>query len=188
MKSKDLINIGIFSAIYFAIVFVVAMLGFIPIFLLLLSVLVPLLGGIPFMLFLTKVDKFGMIWIMSVIMGLLMLLTGMSWPPLAVSAVTGLIADLVYKSGKYKSAAKAVITHGIFSLWVGANYLPLFMNAEKYWSTRQNFGKDYIDTVTKLTPSWMCPVLFLAAFVFGIIGGLVGRKLMKKHFEKAGIV
>lgn len=44
MKGKNLINIGIFSTIYFVIVFIVAMLGFIPIFLPLLSVLVPLLG------------------------------------------------------------------------------------------------------------------------------------------------
>ena len=55
MKGKDLINIGIFSAIYFVIVFIIAMLGMIPIFLPLLSVLVPIFGGIPFMLFLTNV-------------------------------------------------------------------------------------------------------------------------------------
>ena len=187
MKGKDLINICIFSAIYFVIVFIIAMLGMIPIFLPLLSVLVPIFGGIPFMLFLTKVKKFGMIWIMSVIMGILMLLTGMSWPPLAVSVFTGLIAELIYKSGNYQSAAKAVITNGVFSLWVAANYLPLFFTAEKYWESRQNYGQDYIDAVTKLMPTWMCPVTFIAAFVCGIIGGLLGRKLMKKHFEKAGI-
>ncbi|MBR0511840.1 MAG: MptD family putative ECF transporter S component [Ruminococcus sp.] len=187
MKGKDLINIGFFSAIYFVIVFIVAMLGFIPIFLPLLAVIVPILGGLPFMLFLTRVKKFGMIWIMSVIMGLLMMLTGMSWPPLAVSVVSGLVAELVYKSGNYRRAAKAVVTNAVFSLWVAANYLPLFFSAEKYWSTRQNFGQDYIDTVTKLMPTWMCPVMFAAAFVCGIIGGLLGKALMKKHFEKAGI-
>ena len=187
MKGKDLINVGIFSAIYFAIVFVVAMLGFIPVLLPLLAVLVPIIGGIPFMLFLTRVKNFGMIWIMSVIMGLLMLLTGMSWPPLVVSVVSGLAADIIYKSGNYKSSSKAVLTNGVFSLWLAANYLPLFFAAEKYWSTRQNFGQDYIDAVTKLMPTWMCPVMFAVAFICGIIGGLLGRKIMKKHFEKAGI-
>jgi len=108
MKVKDLINIGIFSTIYFVITTVIAMLGFIPIFLPLLAVLVPLLGGVPFMLFLTKVKTFGMIWIMSVIMGIMM-------------------------------------------------------------------------------PAWMCPVLFAAAFVCGIIGALAGKKLLKKHFRKAGM-
>ena len=187
MKGKDLINIGIFSAIYFVIVLIVAMLGTIPVFLPMLAVIVPILGGIPFMLFLTRVRKFGMIWIMSIIMGILMLLTGMSWPPLAISAVTGLLAELVYKSGNYQSASRAVLTNGVFSLWIGGNYLPLFFAAEKYWSTRQNFGQDYIDAVTKLLPTWMCPVTFIAAFICGIIGGLLGKALMKKHFEKAGI-
>lgn len=187
MKGKDLIHIGVFSAIYFVILFAVAMLGMIPVFLPLLSVIVPILGGIPFMLFLTRVKKFGMIWIMSIIMGILMLLTGMSWPPLAVSVFSGLLAELVYKSGKYKSAAKAVVTNGVFSLWVAANYLPLFFAADKYWASRQNYGQDYIDTVTKLMPAWMCPVLFLAAFVCGVIGGLLGKKLLQKHFGKAGI-
>ena len=32
MKGKDIINIGIFSAIYFVVVMVFAMLGFIPVF------------------------------------------------------------------------------------------------------------------------------------------------------------
>ena len=187
MKGKDLINIGIFSAIYFVILFAVAMLGMIPVFLPLLSVIVPILGGIPFMLFLTRVKKFGMNWIMSINMGIMMLLTGMSWPPLAVSVFSGLLAELVYKSGNYQSAAKAVITNGVFSLWVAANFLPLFFAADKYWASRQNFGQDYIDSVTKLMPMWMCPVTFMAALVFGIIGGLLGKALMKKHFEKAGI-
>ena len=187
MKGKDLINIGIFSAIYFVILFAVAMLGMIPVFLPLLSVIVPILGGIPFMLFLTRVKKFGMIWIMSIIMGIMMLLTGMSWPPLVVSVFSGLLAELVYKSGNYRRAAKAVITNGVFSLWVAANYLPLFFAADKYWASRQNYGQDYIDSVTRLMPTWMCHVTFIAAFVCGVIGGLLGKALMKKHFEKAGI-
>ena len=69
LKGKDLINIGIFAAIYFVVIMALAMLGFIPIFMPSYSILMPLLGGIPFMLFLTKVKKFGMVWIMTIIMG-----------------------------------------------------------------------------------------------------------------------
>ena len=47
LKGRDLINIGIYGAIYFVLLFAVAMQGMIPIFLPLLSVLVPILGGIP---------------------------------------------------------------------------------------------------------------------------------------------
>lgn len=187
LQGKDLINIGIYSAIYFVVVFAIAMLGYIPIFMMLLPVLVPIIAGIPFMLFLTKVKKFGMIWIMSIIMGLLMLFTGMSYHALIVGTVTGLLADLLYKSGDYKSSTKAILTSGVFSLWVAANYIPLIFTPSSYWSTRQEYGEEYITTLTNWLPTWMCPVLFIAAFACGMIGGLVGKSMLKKHFERAGI-
>ncbi|WP_343208799.1 MptD family putative ECF transporter S component [Anaerolentibacter hominis] len=187
LKGKDLINVGIFTAIYFVVIFAVAMLGYIPILMALLCVIVPVIGGIPFMLFLTKVNKFGMIWIMSILMGILMLMTGMGYYAILVGTVTGLAAELIYRSGDYKSKSKAVLTCGVFSMWVWGNFVPLFINIEAYFSTRQEFGQEYIDTMTKLFPMWMCPVLLIAAFVSGIIGGLIGTSLLKKHFYKAGI-
>ena len=53
LKGKDLINVGIYAAIYCVIMTAVAMLGFIPIMMPMLCVLVPLIGGIPSMLFMT---------------------------------------------------------------------------------------------------------------------------------------
>ncbi len=188
LKGKDLINIGIFTAIYFVVILVFAMLGFIPVFMPLMAVFDPLFGGIVFMLFLTKVKKPGMIFIMSIIMGILMWLTGMSFYALVVGAVTGLIAELIYKGNNYSSSKRAVWTHAVFSLWIWSNFLPLFLQPEKYWSTRQQFGEDYINTLTNLMPIWMCPVLLVVCFVFGILGGLLGKAILKKHFAKAGIV
>ena len=187
LQGKDLINVGIFTAIYFVIVLVVAMLSFIPVFLPLLAIIVPLVGGIPFMLFLTKVNKFGMILIMSVIMGIMMLLTGMGIYPLIVSIVTGLIAEFVYKSVNYKSAFKAVLTYAVFSMWLWGNYVLFFTNRDKYFESRKNFGQDYIDALEKLMPMWMFPTLLVCAFVMGLVGGFIGKSMLKKHFEKAGI-
>ena len=77
LQAKDLINVGIFTAILFVICMGVAMVGYIPIFVPLLSVIVPFVGGIPFMLFLTRVRKFGMVLIMAAIIGIIMCLMGM---------------------------------------------------------------------------------------------------------------
>ena len=60
LQAKDLINVGIFTAIYFVIFFAGMMLGYIPIFIPLLGLVCPILCGIPFMLYLTKVKKLGM--------------------------------------------------------------------------------------------------------------------------------
>ena len=188
LLGKDLMNIGIYSAIYCVIVTGVAMLGYIPIMMPMLCALVPLIAGVPFMLFLTKVKKFGMIWILSIIIGIFMILTGMAHYALIVGFFTGLIAELIYKSGNYASQTKAVLTCCVFSMWAWGYFIPFFFNREAYWATRQSFGEEYITTLNSLMPMWLCPVLLIASFVFGIIGGMFGKALLKKHFKKAGIV
>lgn len=190
LKGKDLINVGIYSAIYFVIMMIVAMLGVVPVLYPTLVVFVPLIGGIPFMLFLTKVKKFGMIWIMSILMGILMVVCGMGYYALIVGVVTGLLAEFVFKSGKYNNTGKAILTCGVFGLWVWGNYLQLFIDREAFFSspTRQGLGEDFINTINTLLPVWMCPVMLVICLVCGILGGLLGKKLLKKHFSKAGIV
>ena len=187
LTGKDLIHVGVFTAIYLVVVMGFAMLGFIPVFMLTYVVLMPVFGGIVFMLFLTKVKKFGMVLLMGILFGIIMWLTGMSYYALVIGTVTSLIAEIILKGGQYKSAKRAVLANGVFSIWIWSNYVPLFFFADKYWSTRQNFGQEYIEALTKLMPLWMCPVLFVSCFVFGILGGLLGLKLLKKHFAKAGI-
>lgn len=187
LKGRDLINIGVFGAIYFVILFAVAMLGMIPIFLPLLSVLVPIVGGIPFMLFLTKVKKIGMIFIMAMIMGILMLLTGMGPWPLLTCAIAGGLAEISLNRGKYKSIKRAILSCGLFSMWIFGNYLPLFTDYEGYFAQRADYGQAYIDAVSKLMPIWMAPILLIDCFVCGILGGFLGQTLLKKHFQKAGI-
>ena len=35
---------------------------------------------------------------------------------------------------------------------------------------------------------WAIPAMIIGTIVCAIIGGLIGKMLMKKHFEKAGVV
>lgn len=187
LKGKDLINIGIFAAIYFIIIFAVACLGFIPIFMPLLYVLVPFFGGIPFMLFLTKVRKFGMIWIFASLCGILSFVTGMNIIPIFLSIAVGLIADLLCKSSGYKSLKKSILSCGIFSLWIMGYCAPLYINPERYWANRSSYGAEYIEAVMRFFPTWTIPVFIASCFVFGCLGALFGKVMLKKHFAKAGI-
>lgn len=132
LTGKDLIHVGVFTAIYLVIVMGFAMLGFIPVFMLTYVVLVPVFGGIVFMLFLTKVKKFGMVLLMGILFGIIMWLTGMSYYALVIGTVTSLIAEIILKGGHYKSAKRAVLANGVFSIWIWSNYVPLFFFADKY--------------------------------------------------------
>jgi len=188
LQAKDLINVGIFSAIYLVVLMAVAMLGYIPVFIPLLSVLVPIVGGIPFMLFLTKVKKFGMVWIMAIIMGIVMLILGMGVWVLPIGIVTGLICELILKSGNYASSKKSVLVSGVFSMSIFGNYLPMFIARDSYFETmRSGYGNEYVNALTNYMPEWSWLLLLAACFISGIAGGLLGKAVLKKHFKKAGI-
>ena len=77
---------------------------------------------------------------------------------------------------------------GVFNFTIFGNFVPLFINAEAYFETRQSFGQEYITTLSDImSNTWMAPFLFAACFVCGVIGALIGKSLLKKHFVKAGI-
>lgn len=71
LKGKDLITIGIFSAIYFVINFIFMILsGINPILWMLMPALIAVFAGIPFMLMITRVQKPGAIFLMGLITAL----------------------------------------------------------------------------------------------------------------------
>ncbi|MBS4534342.1 MptD family putative ECF transporter S component [Clostridium sp. D2Q-14] len=187
-QAKDLVNIGIYSSIYLVITMLLSFLSLIPVFHPLLAILCPIVGGVPFMLFLTKTRKFGMITIMGIIMGIVMLLTGMGYFCLFTGLVFGLLADIVAKSGNYVSAKKSILTSGVFSIWYVGNYLAAFIIRQSHYDhIIKSFGQEYADAYMSFYPNWMLPVLFAVCFISGIIGGFLGKALLKKHFKKAGI-
>lgn len=117
LQAKDLINLGLFTVLYFVIGCCVAIpIGFVPIFLPILGALWSLITGIPFMLFLTRVKKFGMVTIMGILSGLLMGLTGMGFWGVPMGLIFGVLGDLILKSGGYKSAKEPDWLCGIQSL------------------------------------------------------------------------
>ena len=187
LKGKDLINIGIYAAIYCLLMTCVAMLGYIPIMMPMLAVIVPIVLGVPMMLFYTKVKKFGMITIMGTIIGIYLCVTGMGFWPIVFGVVFGFLADLVAKSGKYVSSKKTILSYGTFCVLLFGNFLPLYIDREAYFSTRQSFGAEYINSLSNIMQPWTAPAINIAAFVCGMLGALLGKALLKKHFVKAGI-
>jgi len=188
LQTKDLINVGIFTAVYFVIFFVTGMLGYIPILFVLIPVYIPITTGIPFMLFMTKVNKFGMITIMGGLLGTLMFLTGHTWIPVITGLIFGFLSDLIMSKGKYRSFRYISVGFGLFSLWSMGAMLPIWIMRESYFEyIRQSMGEAYTQAIFDLTPPWLLWVIFITTFVFGLVGAKFGRKVLKKHFKRAGI-
>ena len=189
MQAKDLINIGLFTVLYFVLGCCMAIpIGFVPIFLPVLGSLWTLITGIPFMLFAVRVKKFGMVTIMAVLSGLLMGLTGMGFWGILTGTVFGLWGDMIMKSGNYASSRKTVLGYGMFSLWMVGTYIPMYFMAEQAKADfAQSFGLEYAEKVMSVMPMWSIVLVVAGIFAFAIIGGLIGKAVLKKHFAKAGI-
>ena len=187
---KDFITIGIFTAILFVVEFACAMLGYIhPIMVAALSVLIPLVGGIPMMLFYTKVERFGKITIMSVLVAIIMFATGMGYLGAPLILISGVVADLIAASGKYKSVRKSVVSYAVFCLWICANYFPVVITADSYRNdlVEAGYSAEYCNILFAVVNYKTIAILVAVCFIFGCIGALIGKAAVKKHFAKAGI-
>ena len=191
LKAKDFITIGIFTAILFAVEFALGMLGYIHPFIVASYVIIlPLASGIPMMLFYTKVEKFGMITIVSVLLAIIMFVGGMGYLGAPLIIISGLVADFIAKSGNYKSFKKTVLSFGVFNLWICSNYFPILLTAESYRKDLIDggFSAEYANNLFAAINVKTIGILVVLCFVFGCIGAVIGKAVVKKHFEKAGIV
>lgn len=188
LQAKDLINVGVFTAIYFIVFFAGMMLGYIPIFIPLLGLVCPILCGIPFMLYLIKVKKFGMVSLTGIILGLLNLIMGSGVLVLIFGIIFGVLGDVILRAGKYQSWKCTLLGNGVFSLWIMGYVSRMFLTRDTFFASLvSSYGQEYVDTLMSYTPGWTYPVLFVVTFIGGILGALLGKAVLKKHFEKAGI-
>lgn len=188
LNAKDLINVGIYTAIYLVVFFVIGMLNAIPVLYPLTYFIAPVVTGIPFMLFLTKVDKFGMVSIMGVILAVFWYLMGYTYIPTITYILAGVLSDLVFSFGKYKSFKFDVIGYWIFSCGMIGCAAPMWLMTATYMEqVRVAMGDEYVAGIAKYMPSWMGFAGIGIILVSSIIGAFLGRKMLKKHFERAGI-
>ena len=133
LRARDFITVGIFTAILWVVQMVIMYLGFLSPFIVAgYAVLIPIVTGIPMMLYYARIEKFGMLTITSVIVAILLFIFGMGFLGAPICIAAGVIADLIAKSGKYKSWKKTIISCGVFNLWVSASYRPLVLTADSY--------------------------------------------------------
>ena len=187
LKGKDLITIGIFSAIYFVINFAFMLLGGIhPVLWMLMPGFIAVFAGIPFMLMVAKVQKLGAVFLMGLITALIYFATGQFTLVILISmASTCILAEVVRMVTKYNSFKGNSIAYVIFSLGMVGSPLKADFLAQ---ITEQGMPADYVAAVEALSSNAMLIVLFVAPIIGGIIGAFIARGLFKKHFVKAGIV
>ena len=188
----DLISVGVFTALYFVLVTVATFsCALLPgVGNIVLPAAAALISGSVYMLLAAKVQKFGAITIMGLVMGLFFFVSGHFVLSFAANIVCGILADVVASLGKYHSKKLLLASYVVFSYGLTGPILPLWFMKDAYIAALQARGKDatYINTLFGPINSGSFVACLLAILVCALLGGWFGQKMMKKHFEKAGIV
>ena len=189
----DLISIGVFTALYFVLV-TIATFGSAAIFPGFNNVVLPavcaLISGCVYMLLAAKLQKFGGISVMGIVMGLFFMTSGHFIVSFAANIVMGIVADFVAKAGNYKSKKGLLLSYVLFSYGLFGPVLPMWFMKDAYVANLEARGKDaaYIaDLFANINMSTFVIAVVLT-LVCALVGGWFGQKMVKKHFVKAGIV
>ena len=188
---KDLINVGIFTVLYFAVIAVVGRLGaLLPMMQILGPLYIPIVSGVPFMAFLTRVKHPGMVTIMGLLVGLLFMATGQSHWVLVLAVVLAPAADAIMASGRYVSWKRAVLGFVVFAEMAIGTVVPLFFTRAEFQAAvaKRHPNDDWVRAIDGLTPAWMFPVMIAMLAVGAVCGAFLGRAVLRKHFARAGIV
>ena len=190
LSVKDLVTIGIFSALFL----VFALVGGIffapnPVLTFYMPVGSALLCGPVYLLMLAKVQKRWAVTILGAILCLIWFITGMHWAMALGYLLMGVIADLVAGTGAYQNKRINSISYILLSLGGTASYLVFFADPDGWARTMLGNGTEqsYIDTMRSTGTTGILCIMLAGTMFAAAVSAFVGCRMLKKQFEKAGI-
>jgi energy-coupling factor transport system substrate-specific component len=188
LTTKDFIIAGAFAALYVVLLFVVVnATGLIPVVYLFAPFILSVALGPVYMLYVTKILKRWSVMILAALVGMVTSMGG-TWLCIVWALLLGLAADLIVNSGT-RSRKKYVLSFMVFACTNMGPFWMLIIAKQRFLDACAGYaGQDYANTIDRLTPRWIVFVFLAMAIAGGLIGGTVGGRILKKHFEKAGIV
>jgi len=189
MEIKDLISVGIFGAIYLAIFMIsITVVGMVPKIYFFAGAVSSLFLGTIYMLFVSRTGKKYSILMMGVlivtIMGLMM---GGLWTVFVFGYGVVIIAEIIASIGNYKSFKLNTLSYMVFALFPFGVYSAFWVMKDQMLEMSKPYGDIYVTTLEKLINPTTLIYAIIATLICAMIGSLIGKKILKKHFEKAGI-
>ena len=187
---KDLVTIGVFTVIYFVLMFLSGMVGMVPILYLAYPTLAGIITGIVIMLFMAKVQKPWGLFILGLICGFIVIAMGNTYVILIHVVISMAIAELLRKKGEYKSFKCNMLSFAVFNTWICGFLMQILLAKDKVigLAETRGMGHDYIMKLIALVNYRSMILVYIGAIVGGIVGAYIGKVFLKKHFEKAGVI
>lgn len=191
LTARDLITTGVLAALYVVCAFIgECIFGFFPVLTFLCPLSIALICGPVFMLILAKVPKHGPILITGILVGGVLFVLGMYWLMCLAYVILGVVAEIVAGSANFKSKTRNLLAYMIFVLSPIFSYAMLWINQDAYVQYLVANGTDqaYMDTMIATAQAWVLPAMIIGNLLCSFASGKLGQRLLKKHFEKAGVV
>lgn len=191
LTTRDLITTGILAALYVVCAFIGELIfGFFPVLTFLCPLSIALLCGPVFMLIIAKVPKHGPIFITGILVGGVLFVTGMYWLMCLAYIILGVVAELVAGSTNFKSKTRNLFAYMIFVISPIFSYAMLWINRDAYvdYLVKNGTEQAYMDTMIANAHLWVLPAMIAGNLICSFISGKFGQRLLRKHFEKAGLV
>lgn len=190
LTAKDLVTIGIFSALFL----VFALVGGIffapnPVLTFYMPVGSALLCGPIYLLMLAKVKKRWAASILGAVLCVVWFVTGMHWAMALGYLAMGILADLVAGAGCYESRKINSLSYILLSLGGTGSYLVFFANPDGWAKTMLGNGAEasYIDTMRATGTGWILAAMLTGTIIAAAVSAFIGCRMLKKQFKKAGI-
>jgi energy-coupling factor transport system substrate-specific component len=191
LQVKELITLGVLNAVFIVIFSIVGIvLGMFPVTYLFMPAVVAVPLGVVFMLLMAKVAKTGAFLISGILQGAVLLLLGVYWPVITTIVIAAMIGELIVQ-GAYKSFKR--IATGYAALICGyslGSFAPLvfFADAYKAMAVGRGYDEGYINKLIELLNGPVLLGILVVSIAGALLGAFLGKRIMKKHFVKAGIV
>ena len=186
---RNLINVGVFTALYFIALFGTGMLGAIhPIMIFVGGIIGVIVEAIICMLYVSRTRAMGAYTILGLIIGILMVVTGHAWVTPLVATVLGLAADAITRAGGYDRTVTNALGFAVFSMWAISPILPVVWASEAYFAhIRESMGDTYASDLQALISPMFLLVWMLLIALLAYAGALLGMRVLRKHFKRAGV-
>lgn len=186
---SELVSLGVFTVIIAVVSTVCNMIGVLgPQIQPVGAVLAAILNGIPFILFLRRVQHFGLVTAMATLLGLISAMLGHGLVGVPIAALVGLLTDAILRGGGYADPRRGVLGYGVFGLYPLGNLLPLlFMRdamVERYAGTP---NEEWVRAFSEFFSAPMILALGVLLFLGGLAGGWLGQRMARTYFSRAGL-
>lgn len=188
---KDLVTIGICGVLAMVINTVIGMI-LTPIY----GFAYPLVGGLcalfsapVYVLMSYRVAKRGTAVLFYLIIAIISALPGFFYM-IPFSLAAGLICEaILWRPGAYRNSMLNAVTYMIFGIMFSiGSYLPIYLFGDTYYDQFESMGASAELFLRFATSPGAVAVSVIAGAVLALLGHWMGRRLLSKHFVKAGII